>query len=98
MIDAGALEEITKDHKVLARQQLQVLARYLKMDLDNGERKFLKEKDTVAELQAQLDYLNAELGEFFVNGVATSFSRKRPEPSILPGTGLNNLYYHYTLR
>ncbi|CAD6648543.1 HN1_G0022040.mRNA.1.CDS.1 [Saccharomyces cerevisiae] len=77
MIDAGALEEITKDHKVLARQQLQVLARYLKMDLDNGERKFLKEKDTVAELQAQLDYLNAELGEFFVNGVATSFSRKK---------------------
>ncbi|CAI1780489.1 hypothetical protein SEUBUCD646_0P00590 [Saccharomyces eubayanus] len=76
-IDAGALEEITKDHKVLARHQLQVLARYLKMDLDGGERKYLKEKDTVSELQAQLDYLNAELGEFFISGVATSFSRKK---------------------
>ncbi|CAG58875.1 uncharacterized protein GVI51_E05841 [Nakaseomyces glabratus] len=76
-IDAAALEEITKDHKVLARQQLQVLARYLKMDLNNGERKFLKEKDTVAELQSQLDYITNELGEFFVNGISTSFSRKK---------------------
>lgn len=76
-IDAAAFDELTKDQKVLARQQLQVLARYLKMDLDNGERKFLKEKDNVAELQSQLDFLTAELGEFFINGIATSFSRKK---------------------
>lgn len=76
-IDAAAFDELTKDQKVLARQQLQVLARYLKMDLDGGERKFLKEKDTVAQLQSQLDYLTAELGDYFINGVATSFSRKK---------------------
>ncbi|KAG0669283.1 3-oxoacyl-[acyl-carrier-protein] synthase [Maudiozyma exigua] len=76
-IDAAALDELTKDHKVLARQQLQVLARYLKMDLDNGERKFLKEKDTVTELQKQLDFITQELGEFYVNGLSTAFSRKK---------------------
>lgn len=76
-IDAAAFEELTKDQKVLARQQLEVLARYLKLDLNKGEKKFLKEKDTVAELQSQLDYLNEELGEFFIQGVATSFSRKK---------------------
>ncbi|CCE64391.1 hypothetical protein TPHA_0H01860 [Tetrapisispora phaffii CBS 4417] len=76
-IDAAAFDEFTKDQKVMARQQLQALARYLKMDLDGGERKFLKEKDSVAELQAQLDYLTAELGEYFVSGIATSFSRKK---------------------
>jgi len=76
-IDVAALDELTKDHKILARQQLQVLARYLKMDLDNGERKFLKEKDTVTELQNQLDFITQELGEFYVNGLSTAFSRKK---------------------
>ncbi|CCK69841.1 trifunctional fatty acid synthase subunit FAS2 KNAG_0D00890 [Huiozyma naganishii CBS 8797] len=71
------LDELTKDHKVLARQQLQVLARYLKMDLNNGERKLLKEKDAVAELQSQLDFITAELGEFYVGAINTQFSRKK---------------------
>ncbi|CCF58716.1 hypothetical protein KAFR_0F01200 [Kazachstania africana CBS 2517] len=77
MIDAASLDELTKDHKVLARQQLQVLARYLKMDLNSGERKLLKEKDAVSELQSQLDFLTQELGEFYVSGLATYFSRKK---------------------
>ena len=76
-IDAAALDELNKDHQVLARQQLQVLARYLKMDLDGGERKFLKEKDTVKNLQAQLDFLTEELGEFYVGALNTAFSRKK---------------------
>lgn len=76
-IDAAAFEELTKDQKVLARQQLQVLARYLKMDLSNGERKYLQEKSTVKELQEQLDYITSELGEFYINGVSSSFSRKK---------------------
>lgn len=76
-IDAAAFEELTKDQKVMARQQLEVLARYLKMDLNGGEKKFLQEKNTVAELQSQLDYLNNELGEYFIQGISTSFSRKK---------------------
>lgn len=76
-IDAAAFEELNKDQRILARQQLQVLARYLKMDLDGGERKFLKEKDTLAELQSQLDFLTAELGDYFISGISTSFSRKK---------------------
>ncbi|BAO42067.1 fatty acid synthase subunit alpha [Kluyveromyces marxianus DMKU3-1042] len=76
-IDAAAFEELNKDQRVLARQQLEILARYLKLDLNQGEKKFLKEKDTVAELQSQLDYLTEELGEYFIQGVSTSFSRKK---------------------
>lgn len=76
-IDAAAFDELNKDQKILARQQLQVLARYLKMDLDSGERKLLKEKDNAAQLQSQLDFLTTELGEYFINGIATSFSRKK---------------------
>ena len=76
-IDAAAFDELNKDQKVLARQQLEVLARYLKMDLDSGEKKFLQEKNTTEQLQAQLDFLTNELGEYFVQGIATSFSRKK---------------------
>ncbi|CAR31007.1 ZYRO0E07766p [Zygosaccharomyces rouxii] len=76
-IDAAAFEELNKDQRILARQQLQVLARYLKMDLNVGERKFLKEKDTIADLQAQLDFITNELGEYFISGISTSFSRKK---------------------
>ncbi|SCU93162.1 LANO_0E03158g1_1 [Lachancea nothofagi CBS 11611] len=76
-IDAAAFDELTKDQRVLARQQLEVLARYLKMDLNSGEKKFLKEQNTTEQLQAQLDFLTNELGEYFVQGISTSFSRKK---------------------
>ncbi|SCU99033.1 LAFA_0G21572g1_1 [Lachancea sp. 'fantastica'] len=76
-IDAAAFEELTKDQKVLARQQLEVLARYLKMDLNSGEKKYLQEKTTTEQLQAQLDFLTNELGDYFVQGISTSFSRKK---------------------
>ncbi|AET37910.1 trifunctional fatty acid synthase subunit FAS2 Ecym_2158 [Eremothecium cymbalariae DBVPG len=76
-IDAAAFEELTKDQKVMARQQLDVLARYLKLDLQKGEKKYLQERDNLAELQARLDYLTNELGSYFVQGVETSFSRKK---------------------
>ena len=76
-IDAAALDELTKDNKILARQQLEILARYLKMDLNNGERKYLKEKDTAASLQAQLDFLTEEMGEFYISSLTTNFSRKK---------------------
>ncbi|AEY97546.1 FAFL138Wp [Eremothecium gossypii FDAG1] len=77
VIDAAAFEELTKDQRIMARQQLEVLARYLKVDLNKGERKYLKSQDSFAALQAQLDYLTEELGSFFVQGVATSFSKKK---------------------
>ncbi|KAM3159575.1 Fatty acid synthase subunit alpha [Lachancea thermotolerans] len=76
-IDAAAFDELNKDQKILARQQLEVLARYLKMDLSSGEKKFLQEKNTTEQLQAQLDFLTNELGEYFVQGISTSFSRKK---------------------
>ncbi|SCU83339.1 LAMI_0C02850g1_1 [Lachancea mirantina] len=76
-IDAAAFEELTKDQKVMARQQLEVLARYLKMDLNKGQKQFLEQKATAESLQSQLDYINNELGDFFVQGISTSFSRKK---------------------
>lgn len=52
-IDSAPFEELTKNQRVLARQQLQVLAHYLKIYLNGGEKKLLKEKDNLAELKSQ---------------------------------------------
>ena len=76
-IDAAAFDELTKDQKVLARQQLECLARYLKIDLNKSERKYLQEKDNLESLQTQLDFLNEELGEYFVQGITSKFSAKK---------------------
>lgn len=76
-IDAAAFEELTKDNKVLARQQLQVLARYLKMDLNKASKIADQQKDTLRGLQDQLDFITNELGETFIDGISSSFSRKK---------------------
>lgn len=76
-IDAAAFEELTKDNKVLAKQQLQVLARYLKLDLNKGNKAAEQQKDDLKALQEQLDVLNNELGDYFVEGISSSFSRKK---------------------
>jgi fatty acid synthase subunit alpha len=76
-IDAAAFEELTKDNKILARQQLQVLARYLKMDLNKASKVVDQQKDTLKELQSQLDFITTELGETFIEGISSSFSRKK---------------------
>ena len=76
-IDAAAFEELTKDNKILARQQLQVLARYLKMDLNKASKVVDQQKDTLKDLQSQLDFITNELGETFIDGLSSSFSRKK---------------------
>ncbi len=76
-IDAAAFEELTKDNKILARQQLQVLARYLKLDLNKSNKLVDQQKDNLKALQDQLDNLTNELGEYFIEGITSSFSRKK---------------------
>ncbi|CCH46337.1 fatty-acid synthase complex protein, putative [Wickerhamomyces ciferrii] len=76
-IDAAAFEELTKDNKILARQQLQVLARYLKLDLNKGNKLVDEQKDQLKDLQDQLDHLTNELGDYFIEGITSSFSRKK---------------------
>ncbi|GMM35397.1 trifunctional fatty acid synthase subunit [Saccharomycopsis crataegensis] len=77
MIDTAALEEITKDQKFMAKQHLKVLAKYLKVDLKDGEKQYLKQKEANELLQKELDFLSEELGETFVNGIKPSFSAKK---------------------
>ncbi|PRT55201.1 Fatty acid synthase subunit alpha [Wickerhamiella sorbophila] len=73
-VSAAAIEEITKDQKYLARQQLEIYARYLQTDLRDGQKQFTAQKEATALLQKELDLWLTEHGEFYAEGIQPIFS------------------------
>jgi fatty acid synthase subunit alpha, fungi type len=74
MMDPAALDALTKDQKAYVKQQLELSARYLKMDLRAGDKAFVNAQANANALQAQLDLWNAEHGDFYASGIAPSFT------------------------
>ena len=74
MMDPAALDALTKDQKVLFKQQLELLARYLKLDLRAGDKAFAGSQESSKVLQQQLDLWNAEHGDLYASGIEPSFS------------------------
>ncbi|KAG0688362.1 3-oxoacyl-[acyl-carrier-protein] synthase [Pichia californica] len=74
VIDSAALDAVTKESKDLARQQLETLARYLKLDLTKGDKSLIKEKESSKALQEELDVWSEEHGEFYAQGIKPVFS------------------------
>ncbi|KAJ5709821.1 Fatty acid synthase subunit alpha [Penicillium malachiteum] len=73
MMDPAAIDALTKDQRALFKQQLEVIARYLKMDLRAGDKAFITSQETQKALQAQLDLWQAEHGDFYASGIEPSF-------------------------
>ncbi|KAI5966986.1 FAS2 [Candida pseudojiufengensis] len=74
VVDSAALDALTAENKKLAKQQLETLARYLQVDLNKGEKSFIKEKEATSVLQQELDLWEAEHGEFYAKGIKPAFS------------------------
>lgn len=74
VVDSAALDALSAESKTLAKQQLEVLARYLQVDLNKGAKSHLKEKEASAVLQKELDLWEAEHGEFYAKGIKPIFS------------------------
>jgi fatty acid synthase subunit alpha len=74
MMDPAAIDALTKDQRALFKQQLELLARYLKMDLRAGDKAFVGSQKAQKVLQAQLDLWNAEHGDFYASGIEPQFS------------------------
>ena len=74
MMDPAAIDALTKDQRALFKQQLELFARYLKIDLRAGDKTAIASKQNEAALQAQLDLWNTEHGEFYADGIKPSFS------------------------
>lgn len=74
MMDPAAIDALTKDQRALFKQQLELFARYLKMDLRAGDKAFVGSQKAASALQAQLDLWNAEHGDFYAAGIEPSFT------------------------
>lgn len=74
MMDPAAIDALTKDQRALFRQQLELFARYLKMDLRAGDKAHINSQQTEKVLQAQLDLWTAEHGDFYASGIEPVFS------------------------
>ena len=74
VMDPAAIDALTKDQRALFKQQLELFARYLKMDLRAGDKAFAGSQETQKALQAQLDLWNTEHGEFYAAGIEPAFT------------------------
>ncbi|RKP32294.1 fatty acid synthase subunit alpha reductase [Metschnikowia bicuspidata] len=74
-VDSAALEALSAENRVLAKQQLEALARYLNVDLNKGAKAHIKEKEALEVLQHELDLWEAEHGEFYAQGIRPIFSK-----------------------
>ncbi|KAL4801748.1 hypothetical protein BDV18DRAFT_164560 [Aspergillus unguis] len=73
LMDPAAIDALTKDQRALFKQQLEIIARYLKLDLRDGQKAFVTSQETQKTLQAQLDLWQAEHGDFYASGIEPSF-------------------------
>ncbi|KAB8239003.1 3-oxoacyl-synthase [Aspergillus alliaceus] len=73
MMDPAAIDALTKDQRALFKQQLEAIARYLKIDLRAGDKAFITSQETQKALQAQIDLWQAEHGDFYASGIEPSF-------------------------
>ncbi|KYK59615.1 fatty acid synthase subunit alpha [Drechmeria coniospora] len=74
MMDPAAIDALTKDQRALFKQQLELFARYLKMDLRSGDKAFINSQKSEKLLQTQLDLWTAEHGDFYASGIEPVFS------------------------
>jgi len=75
MMDPAAIDALTKDQRALFKQQLELFARYLKIDLRSGDKAFVGSQESSKVLQAQLDLWTTEHGEFYASGIEPSFNQ-----------------------
>lgn len=74
MMDPAAIEALTSDQKALFKQQLELLARYLKLDIRAGDKAFQASQESSKVLQSQLDLWTTEHGDFYAAGIEPVFS------------------------
>ncbi|KAK4228832.1 fatty acid synthase subunit alpha [Podospora fimiseda] len=74
MMDPAAIEALTSDQKALFKQQLELIARYLKIDIRAGDKAFQASQESSKVLQSQIDLWIAEHGDFYASGIEPVFS------------------------
>ncbi|KAJ1924023.1 fatty acid synthase alpha subunit Lsd1 [Tieghemiomyces parasiticus] len=73
VVDSAELVAMQTRQDDFVRQQLAVLARYLKVDLRDGHRQLAAEQTRAAQLQSELDLWLAEHGDAYAEGIRPIF-------------------------
>ncbi|KAJ2888054.1 fatty acid synthase alpha subunit Lsd1, partial [Coemansia aciculifera] len=77
VVNSEAFDKAQREQQRLVTQQLEVLARYLGLDLRQGERSFEASRVETGLLQAELDLWIEEHGEFYASGIKPSFDARK---------------------
>ncbi|KAJ2398450.1 fatty acid synthase alpha subunit Lsd1 [Coemansia sp. RSA 2603] len=77
VVNSEAFDKAQREQKRMITQQLEVLARYLDIDLRQGDRAFEASKVENGMLQAEVDLWMEEHGEFYANGIKPSFDARK---------------------
>lgn len=73
-LDPAQFAALTKNQTDLAKGQLDLYARFLKIDLKSGEKKYVNELVSTAALQSQIDLWESEHGDIYAAGIVPVFS------------------------
>lgn len=73
-IDPAALDALSKDQRAFFKQQLEMTAQYLNVDLRSGDRAVVAAQQSLAAIQAQLDLWQVEHGDIYASGIEPSFN------------------------
>ncbi|KAJ2605522.1 fatty acid synthase alpha subunit Lsd1, partial [Coemansia sp. RSA 1804] len=77
VINSEAFDKAQREQNRMVTQQLEVLARYLGIDLRKGERSFEASKVENGLLQTEVDLWMEEHGEFYASGIKPSFDARK---------------------
>ena len=76
-VSSGEILALQKKQNALVREQMELFSAFLGEDLRAGWHEVDSAKRSMADLQAELDQIKAELGDTFIEGVVPKFSRKK---------------------
>ncbi|KAJ2450977.1 fatty acid synthase alpha subunit Lsd1, partial [Coemansia sp. RSA 2336] len=77
VVNSEAFDKAQREQNRMVKQQLEVLARYLGLDLRKGDREFEAARVENGLLQAEVDLWMEEHGEFYANGIRPSFDARK---------------------
>ncbi|KAJ2630931.1 fatty acid synthase alpha subunit Lsd1 [Coemansia sp. RSA 1290] len=77
VVNSEAFDKAQREQNRMVTQQLEVLARYLGLDLRKGDREFEAARVENGLLQAEVDLWMEEHGEFYANGIRPSFDARK---------------------
>ncbi|KAJ2797159.1 fatty acid synthase alpha subunit Lsd1, partial [Coemansia guatemalensis] len=77
VVSSAAMKKMQQEQREHVQRQIEVLARYVGVDLRQGSRAAEHERSVSGQMQTHIDGLHAELGNVYVEGVQPCFAARK---------------------